>query len=121
MGVIFGLFLTGEGLIRSVAQTEYTAEKCLELSITKALDREEGPLYDWIREVWREGHEVRARVLQDNVIPAELAMFEGYWMEQFDGLIDGPARGSVAGTTEVGDRVHDDLRAELRGESARDA
>src|SRR4028118_1829679 len=94
MGAIFGLYSTGEGLIRSIAQTEYTPEKCLELSITKALDREEGPLYEWIRHVWREGHDVRARVLQENVIPADLAMFESYWTEQFVGLVDRPARPS---------------------------
>ena len=120
MGAIFGLYSTGEGLIRSIAQTEYTPEKCLELSITKALDREEGPLYDWIRNVWRKGHDVRARVLQENVIPAELAMFESYWTEQFGALVDGPAHGSTARTTQVGDQVHNDLRAELRGELAPD-
>lgn len=121
MGVIYGLFSTGEGQVRYVGQTEYTARKRLDLIVTKALDRESGALYDWIREQWRAGYEIRAYELQDDVIPADLEMFESYWIEQFPGLLNAnlpadPARP----TSEIGQRVNDAVRALLQGEAVTD-
>jgi hypothetical protein len=88
MGVIYGLYSTRDGQIRYVGQTEYTSKKRLELSITKSLDRHDGPLYDWIRGEWREGYDVRAYDLQDDIIPADLDMYENYWIEQFSALLN---------------------------------
>lgn len=119
MGEIYGLYSTGEGLVRYVGQTEYSARKRLDLIITKALDREPGALYDWVRDAWRTEREVRAYVLQDDVIPADLEMFEAYWIEQFSGLLNiKPPSDPARAATEIGERVNDAIRARLRGESA---
>jgi hypothetical protein len=118
MGVIYGLYSTRDGQIRYVGQTEYTSKKRLELSITRSLDREEGPLYDWIRGEWREGHDVRAYDLQDDIIPADLDMFENYWIEQFSSLLNiKPPCDPARATTDVGRRISDALIAQLHGES----
>ena len=119
MGVIYGLYSTGEGEVRYVGQTEYTARKRLDLIITKALDHESGTLHDWVRDEWRAGHEVRTYVLQDDLIPADLEMFEAYWIEQFSGLLNArPPVDAARGTTEVGRRINDAIRGLLRGEVA---
>lgn len=119
MGVIYGLYSTREGQVRYVGQTEYTARKRLDLIVTKALDREPGALCDWVRDVWRAGDEVRAHVLQDDVIPADLEMFETYWIEQFSGLLNAkPPADPARSATAIGQRVNDALRALLRGQAA---
>lgn len=119
MGVIYGLFSTRDGQVRYVDQTEYTAKKSLDLIITKALDREPGVLYDWIRDEWRAEYEVRAHVLQDDIIPADLEMFETYWIEQFSGLLNiKPSADPTRPTSEIGQRINDSILAQLKGEAA---
>jgi hypothetical protein len=117
MGEIYGLYSTRDGQVRYVGQTEYTARKRLDLTVTKALDREPGVLYDWLRDEWRFGHEVRAHVLQDDIIPADLAMFEAYWIEQFSGLLNVKPPADPARTTSpVGQRINNVIFAQLRGD-----
>jgi hypothetical protein len=118
MGVIYGLYSTRNGQIRYVGQTEYTAKKRLELSITKALDRQPGPLYDWMRVEWRGGHEVQHYTLQEDIIPADLDMFEKYWVEQFSDLLNvEPPYNPACPTSDVGQRINATIFAELRGKS----
>jgi hypothetical protein len=121
MGEIYGLYSTRDGQVRYVGQTEYTARKRLDLIVTKALDREPGVLYDWLRDEWRADHEVRAHVLQDDIIPADLEMFEAYWIEQFTGLLNiKPPADPARPTSPVGQRINDAILAQLRGESVVD-
>jgi hypothetical protein len=116
MGVVYGLFSTRDGLVRYVGQTEYTARKRLDMIVTKALDHESGALYDWVRTEWRSGAEVRAHVLQDEIIPADLELFERYWIEQFAGLLNSEFQGeSARATTSVGQRVNTSILRELKG------
>lgn len=119
MGAIYGLYSTRDGQVRYVGQTEYAAKKSLDLIITKALDREPGALYDWVREEWRAEQEVRAHVLQDDIIPADLEMFEAYWIEQFSGLVTvKPPANLARPTSEIGQRINDAILAQLKGEAA---
>lgn len=116
MGEICGLYSTRDGLVRYIAQTESAAQKRLDLIVTKALDREPGALNDWLRDEWRAGHEVQAYVLQDEIIPADLELFESYWIEQFSDLLnvnppDDPARP----TSPIGQRINHAILAQLRG------
>lgn len=116
MGVIYGLYSTRDGQVRYVGQTEYTARKRLDLIITKALEREPGTLYEWVRDEWRAGHEVRAHVLQDDIIPADLEMFETYWIEQFSSLLNAnPPADPARSTSAVGQRVNEGIRSQLKG------
>jgi hypothetical protein len=116
MGEIYGLYSTRDGRVRYVGQTEYTARKRLDLIITKTLDREPSALYEWLREEWRTGHEVLAYVLQDDLIPADLEMFEAYWIEQFSNLLNvKPPADPARPISPVGQRINDAIRAQLRG------
>ena len=118
MGVIFGLYSMRDGQVRYIGQTEYTTRKQLDLIITKALDREPGPLYDWVRDEWRSEHEVRAHVLQDDIIPADLEMFEAYWVEQFSGLLNNSPLADLARpTSDIGKRINDAILAQIKGEA----
>lgn len=122
MGEIYGLYSTDDGLVRYVGQTEYSAQKRLDLIVTKSLEREPGALYDWVRDAWRAEKEIRAYVLQDDVIPADLEMFEAYWIEQFGGLLNvKPPADPVGVTSEIGNRIHATIHARLRGQVAAEA
>ena len=114
MGAIYGIYSTGEGAIRHVGQTEHAASKNLDLIVTKALDQEPGILLDWVRNQWRAGHEVNAYVLQDEIIPADLGMFEAYWIGQFQDLLDNSNLAKLSQTdSEVGRRVNDSICMQL--------
>lgn len=116
MGEIFGLYSTRDGLVRCVGQTEYTAGKSLDLIVTKALDRESGALFEWIRDEWRADHEVRAYLLQDDIVPGELEMFEHYWAEQFSDLLNTTLpSASPSVTTATGRRVNAAILRLLKG------
>ncbi len=120
MGEIYGLYSTRDGQVRYVGQTEYHARKRLDLIVTKALDREPGTLFDWVRDEWRAGHEVKAQVLQDDVIPADLEMFEAYWIEQFAGLLNvKPPADPARTTSDVGERINSSILAQIRGDAAK--
>ena len=120
MGVIYGLYSTRDGQVRYVGQTEYTAQKCLDLITTKAPDRESGALCEWLTREWRAEHEVRAHVLQDDIIiPAHLEMFEAYWIEQFKDLLNGePPADPARPCTQIGQRIKESILAQLRGDTA---
>lgn len=83
------------------------------------LDRKPGTLLDWIRDEWRDGHEVRPYVIQDEVAPADLEMFEAYWAGQFAGLPNaGSSADSNRSTTALGARINDAISAILKGDDA---
>jgi hypothetical protein len=76
---------------------------------------ERGTVSVWMREVWSAGYEVGIYVLQDDVKPADLPFFEGYWNSKFAGLLN--TRGySEAGQvhTDVGLRVVEAIRTFFR-------
>lgn len=114
MGEIYGLYSTRDGQIRYVGQTEYTAYKSLDQIITKALERQTGALFKWIQDEWRDEHDVRARILQDDIIPADLEMFVTYWKEQFSGLLDEEVLRTNE-TSEIGMQINQAIIREIRG------
>ena len=119
MGEVYGLYSTREGIVRHVGQTVDTAKKDLDLFVTEALDREPGILLDWIRDEWRDGHEIRPYVIQDEIAPTDLEMFEAYWAGQFAGLPNaGPSANPNRSTTALGKRVNDAISAMLKGDDA---
>ena len=121
MGEIYGLYSTNECYIRYVGQTEYNARKRLDLTVTKALEHEPGALFNWVREQWSNGAEIETYTLQDDIIPADLDLYEGYWIEQFDRLLNvkgqtDPARGCSA----VGRRINAAVQVRVSGQSTSD-
>ena len=119
MGVVYGLYSTREGTVRHVGQAADTAAGDLDMLVTKALDQESGALFDWIRNEWRLGCEIRPYIIQDQIVLADLEMFETYWVAQFDGLLTAaPSANPNHRTTALGERINDAIATALRGGDA---
>jgi hypothetical protein len=88
MGEIYCLYSPADGLPRYVGQTEGSSRKRWEHHLALALKKREGALYDWIRAQFERQSDPEFHVLQENIIPADLDMFEAYWMAQFAGLLN---------------------------------
>ena len=116
MGVVYGLYSTRDGRVRYVGQTEYTAKKRLDRWRTDALERKPSRVSEWIQGEWRGGFEVEAWPLQDDIIPADLEMFENHWIEQFSDLLNARAPADPGRTeTDVGRMMNSAIAAHLRG------
>jgi hypothetical protein len=113
MGVIYCLFSTEDGTPRYVGQTRGDAARRLKQHLAAALDKEErGAVCDWIRDVLRRGGTIAVRVIQEDVPPMELDMFEAYWIEQFVGLLNSctSSRRSCSPTAQ---KIVDAIRSEI--------
>lgn len=88
MGEIYCLYASENGVPRYVGMTEGDAEKRWKKHITSALDKVSGELYDWIRDVIRRGGHTDFYVLQSGIIPADLKLYEEYWITQFPDLFN---------------------------------
>lgn len=89
MSVVYCLYSSQDGLPRYVGRTEEVPERRLKRHIARALEEDDrSPLYNWMRDVFRGGHLVETHVLQHEIAPKELEMFEKYWMQQFPNLVN---------------------------------
>src|SRR5690348_17061783 len=89
MGSIYCLYSTQDGEPRYIGQTDGDPVRRHKHHLTCALENEERtPLYDWIRTVLRSGHLVEMYVVQEDVTPKELLLFERYWFKQFSNLLN---------------------------------
>jgi len=117
MGEIYCLYSTADGEPRYVGRAENGAQKRLKQHRTLALEKADGTLYDWIRDLYRSGFEVDAHILQSDVIPADLEFYEKYWIAQFPGLLN--LRDETippALPTEIGQKIIVGLKAKLAAE-----
>lgn len=85
---VYCLYSSEDGVPRYVGRADDKVSYRFKQHITAALEMEPGPVYDWIRDVWRRGHDVGVFTLQEDVIPKDRAMFEQYWIDQFAGLLN---------------------------------
>lgn len=85
---IYCLYSTEDGEPRYVGRATEKVSYRFKQHITAALEKEQGALYDWMRDVWRRGFDVNVYTLQENIIPKDLDMFEKYWIEQFSNLLN---------------------------------
>lgn len=87
-GYIYCLYSTQDGAPRYIGQTSDKVSYAFRHHVTAALEKEDGPLYAWIREVWHREHDINFYVLQARIAPKDLDMFEAYWVSQFAGLLN---------------------------------
>jgi hypothetical protein len=85
---IYCLYSTEDGKPRYVGRASDKVSYRYKQHITSALEKESGPLYDWMREVWRQDHDVLVCTLQEAIVPRDLDMFERYWIDQFANLLN---------------------------------
>jgi len=88
MPEIYCLYSPLESVPRYVGQTDTSSRQRWQQHIACALRNQPGPLYDWIRSLFEQGLNPEYHVLQEKVIPADLTMFERYWIGQFAGLLN---------------------------------
>ena len=104
MGCIYCLFSTIDGELKYVGQTSSNPEYRAKQHVTAALEKLPGPLYDWIRTIWRRGGDINMHTLQSDVLRRDLDTFEEYWLGQFAGLLnasdakEGPTKDSAIAT-----------------------
>lgn len=85
---IYCLYSTENGVPRYVGLTGEKVSYRFKQHITAALEKEPGAVYDWIRDAWRQGHDIAVFMLQEGVTPKDYAMFEQYWVDQFADLLN---------------------------------
>jgi hypothetical protein len=89
MSFIYCLYSTQDGVPRYIGKTEGEPERRLNQHLARALEEDDrSSLYNWIRDVLRAGFLVEIHVLQRDVAPKELSLFEHYWMQQFHDLVN---------------------------------
>jgi len=104
-GYIYCLYSTEDCLPRYVGRADRSTEHRFKQHIAAGLSKHRGPLYDWIRDVWRSGFEVGHYTLQRAVNPSDRDMFEQYWIQQFDGLLNVKGLKEHTATTPLGAQV----------------
>jgi hypothetical protein len=120
MSLIYCLYSTGDGLPRYIGQTHDNASHAHQQHLAAALDRgEKGSVCDWIRDVLRRDQAVGMRVIQDDIDPKYLAVFERYWTEQFPKLLNkgAPSRRTPTAT---GQRIIEAIQSAVRKDQERD-
>lgn len=110
---VYCLYSTQNGHPRYIGRTDDKVSYRFKQHITAALEQEPGPLYEWIRDVWRQGHDVAVFTLQQDIMPKDLGMFEQYWIDQFADLLN--VRGNNVGkvNTRIGLQVIAAIQAQL--------
>jgi hypothetical protein len=106
VGEIYFLYSTEDGKPRYVGRSERSGARRYREHVARALDLESGKLCDWIRSAWDSGYEVEFYVIQTAIIPADLELFEQYWIGQFAGLLNDPAgKRPCAMSSSIGEQV----------------
>lgn len=85
---IYCLYSTCDGRPRYIGQTTKPVAVRLAQHLRNARRTAQTPLSQWIRATLAGGFTVRIYTLQTAVAPADLNLFEIYWMGQFSGLLN---------------------------------
>jgi hypothetical protein len=85
---VYCLYSTEDGVPRYVGRADDKVSYRFKQHITAALEMEPGALYDWMRDVWRQGHDIGVFSLQEGIMPKDHSMFEQYWIDQFAELLN---------------------------------
>jgi hypothetical protein len=110
---VYCLYSTKDGLPRYVGRADDKISYRFRQHVTAALEKEPGALYDWMRDVWRQGHDVGVFTLQEGIMPKDHAMFEQYWIDQFADLLNVMGNRPGKTNTPIADQVSKAIQEEL--------
>lgn len=85
---VYCLYSTEDGRPRYVGKASDKVSYRFRKHVADALDMTPGPVNDWIRDAWRQSHDVAFYTIQERIIPKDLNMFEQYWIDQFADLVN---------------------------------
>jgi hypothetical protein len=89
MSSVYCLYSIRDGIPQYVGKTQADPERRLKQHLARALEEDDhSPLYNWIRDVIRGGYLIDIHVLQWDIMPKELDLFERYWIRQFPNLLN---------------------------------
>jgi hypothetical protein len=111
---IYCLYATEDGEPRYVGRASDRVSYRLRQHVTAALEMEPGPLYDWMRNVYRGEHDVAVYTLQEGIAPKDLPMFEQYWINQFSNLLNIAGNESGRADSPVAKQIKEAIREQLR-------
>lgn len=107
---IYCLYSNEDGDPRYVGRTADKVSDSFKQHIAAALEKEGGTLYDWMREVWRQGFDVGVHTLQEGIDPADLDMYEQYWINQFANLLNVASNKIPTRESDVGRQIKTHLK-----------
>jgi hypothetical protein len=113
MGVIYCLYSKEDGLPRYVGQTDQDVALRYKQHLSSALDKGiVSAVNDWIRSVLRRESIIEYYVIQSDVNPQVLRVYEHYWLQQFSDLVNvnGP---KTDVSTKIGYQLIEAIRASL--------
>lgn len=110
---VYCLYSTADGMPRYVGRADDKVSYRFKQHITAALEKEPGALYDWVRDVWRQGHDIGVFTLQEGIMPKDHAMFEHYWIDQFVGLLNVASSGDIRSNSTVAEQVIEAIQTQL--------
>jgi len=110
---VYCLYSTEDGVPRYVGRGADKVSYRFKQHVTAALEKEPGPLYDWMRDVWRSDFDVLVHTLQEGIIPKDEAMFEQYWIDQFSTVLNVTGNRAGKGASQVAQQVITALWAQI--------
>ncbi len=119
MSYIYCLYSTEDGVPRYVGRANDRVSYRFKQHITAALDKEPGPLYDWMQDVWRRNHDVSVYMLQQDIIPKDVDLFEQYWIDQFANLLNVVGNNKRTANSSIANQIQAAIQTQL--ESSRES
>lgn len=110
---VYCLYSTEDGVPRYVGRADNKVSCQFKRHITAALEKEPGALNDWVRDVWRQGHDIGVFTLQEGILPKDHAMFEQYWTDQFAGLLNVAGSRNARSNSTVAEQVIGAIKTRL--------
>lgn len=119
MSYIYCLYSIEDGVPRYVGRASDRVSYRFKQHITAALDKESGPLYDWMRDVWRRNHDVAVYILQQGIVPKDVDLFEQYWIDQFANLLNVVGNNKRTANSSIANQIQVAIQTQL--ESSRES
>lgn len=110
---VYCLYSTEDGVPRYVGRASDKLSYCFKQHVTAALEKQPSTLYDWMRDVWRRDHDIGVYTLQDGITPADLDLFEKYWIDQFADLLNVVDNKASKVDTSVAKQIKAAIRTQL--------
>lgn len=110
---VYCLYSTEDGQPRYVDRASDKVSYRFKQRVTAALEKEPGPLYQWMRDVWRRDYDIGVYTLQEGIIPGDLDLFEQYWLDQFADLLNVVGNKESKVDTNVATQVKAAIRTQL--------
>ncbi len=116
---VYCLYSTADGVPRYVGKASDKVSYRFRKHVAAALDMEEGAVYDWIRQLWKQDHDVAVHTLQEGIMPRDLDLFEQYWIDQFAELVNKRGNRPDKTNSRIADQITKGIQQQLTASKER--